>query len=44
MYEVRKRNPKSKIISLTPFSGCLAREIKEAVDIYNNKKRMMFFI
>lgn len=35
---VRKRNPKSKIISLTPFSGCLSVEIKEAVDRYNIKK------
>lgn len=35
---VRKRNPNSKIISLTPFSGCLAKEIKEVVERYNNEK------
>ena len=34
---VRERNPKSKIISLTPFSGCLAKEIKEVVDLYNKE-------
>lgn len=32
---VRERNPKSKIIALTPFSGCLALEIKAVVDKYN---------
>lgn len=35
---VRERNPLSKIISLTPFSGCLAKEIKEVVEKYNNEK------
>ncbi len=34
---VRERNPLSKIISLTPFSGCLAKEIKEVVEKYNNE-------
>ena len=28
----------SKIISLTPFSGCLAKEIKEVVEKYNKEK------
>ena len=32
---VRERNPDSKIISLTPFSGCLADEINEIVTKYN---------
>jgi len=36
---VRERNPHSKIISLTPFSGCLAKEIKEVVDLYNKEKK-----
>lgn len=35
---VRQRNPKAKIISLTPFSGCLAEEIKETVDRFNSEK------
>ena len=35
---VRERNPLSKIISLTPFSGCLAKEIKEVVEKYNREK------
>lgn len=35
---VRERNPLSKIISLTPFSGWLAGEIREAVEEYNNEK------
>lgn len=35
---VRKRNPNSKIISLTPFSGCLAAEIKETVEKFNFEK------
>ncbi len=35
---VRERNPLSKIISLTPFSGCLAKEIKEVVEKYNKEK------
>jgi len=35
---VRERNPKAKIISLTPFSGCLAKEIKELVEKYNKEK------
>ena len=35
---VRNRNPKSKIISLTPFSGCLAKEIREVVEKYNSEK------
>lgn len=35
---VRERNPLSKIISLTPFSGCLANEIKEVVEKYNKEK------
>jgi len=35
---VRERNPKSKIISLTPFSGCLAKEIKEMVEKHNKEK------
>ncbi len=34
---VRERNPLSKIISLTPFSGCLAKEIKEVVEKYNKE-------
>lgn len=34
---VRKRNPHSKIIALTPFSGCLAEEIKMVTDTYNSK-------
>ncbi len=34
---VRGRNPQSKIISLTPFSGCLAKEIKEVVEAYNQE-------
>ncbi len=42
---VRERNLKSKIISLTPFSGCLAKEIKEVVESYNNEKSdNVFFI
>lgn len=32
---VRERNINSKIISLTPFSGCLAKEIEETVTKYN---------
>ncbi|MBO5454109.1 MAG: hypothetical protein J6A69_09130 [Clostridia bacterium] len=32
---VRKRNPDSIIISVTPYSGCLAEEIKESVNKYN---------
>ena len=35
---VRERNPISKIISLTPFSGCLAKEIEEVVKKYNKEK------
>ena len=35
---VRERNPKAKIISLTPFSGCVAKEIDEAVKKYNSEK------
>ena len=35
---VRGQNPISKIISLTPFSGCLAGEIKEVVEKYNAEK------
>ena len=35
---VRERNPLSKIISLTPFSGCLAKEIKEAVEKHNKER------
>ena len=35
---VRERNPLSKMISLTPFSGCLAREIDEVVKKYNKEK------
>jgi len=35
---VRERNPLSKIISLTPFSGCLAKEIKEVVEKFNKEK------
>lgn len=38
MCVVRNRNPKSKIISLTPFSGCLAKEIREVVEKYNSEK------
>ena len=34
---VRERNPVSKIISLTPFSGCLAKEIKEMVEKHNRE-------
>ena len=34
---VRKRNPKATIISLTPFSGCLVKEIKTAVEEYNHQ-------
>jgi len=34
---VRERNKNAKIISLTPFSGCLAKEIKVAVDNYNSQ-------
>lgn len=40
---VRERNPKSKIISLTPFSGCLAKEIKEVVDAFNKEKNDTVF-
>jgi lysophospholipase L1-like esterase len=40
---VRERNPKAKIISLTPFSGCLAREIKESVEKHNKEKNDMVF-
>ena len=40
---VRKRNPDSKIISLTPFYGCLAKEIKDAVEKYNNEKNDSVF-
>ncbi len=35
---VRERNPKSKIIALTPFFGCLTKEIKTAVDKHNAEK------
>lgn len=35
---VRERNPESKIISLTPFSGCLTEEIKEVVERHNKEK------
>ena len=35
---VRERNPRAKIISLTPFSGCLTEEIKEAVEKYNKQR------
>lgn len=35
LISVRKRNTKSKIISLTPFSGALAEEINTAVKKYN---------
>ena len=35
---VRERNPLAKIIALTPFSGCLAKEIKEVVDKFNEEK------
>lgn len=34
---VRERNPLSKIICLTPFSGCLAKEIEEVVEKYNKE-------
>ena len=34
---VRERNKNSKIISLTPFSGCLAKEISEVVEKYNRE-------
>jgi hypothetical protein len=34
---LRKRNPRAKILALTPFSGCLAKEIKEAVDAYRQE-------
>lgn len=40
---VRELNPKAKIISLTPFSGCLAREIKESVEKHNKEKNDMVF-
>lgn len=33
---LRDRNKKAKIISLTPFSGCLSKEIKESVEKYNS--------
>ena len=32
---VRDNNKNSQIIALTPFSGCMAKEIGEAVDYYN---------
>lgn len=35
---VRKENPAAKIISLTPFSGCLAAEICETVEAFNRKQ------
>lgn len=35
---VRERNKDSKIISLTPFCGELAQEIKEVVEIYNRER------
>lgn len=34
----RKQNPNAIIISLTPFSGCLAKEIDIVVKKYNNEK------
>lgn len=34
---VRKRNPNSRIIALTPFCGALADEIKKSVDNFNEK-------
>ncbi len=40
---VRERNPMSKMISLTPFSGCLAKEIKETVEKYNKEKNDKVF-
>jgi len=40
---VRERNPKAKIISLTPFSGWLAKEIKEVVEKYNQEKNDAVF-
>lgn len=41
---VRKRNPKAKIISLTPFSGCLAKEIRETVAEHNISKNDDVFL
>lgn len=40
---VRGRNSKAKIISLTPFSGCLAKEIKEVVEKYNKERADTIF-
>ena len=34
---VRDRNKNSKIISVTPFPGCLAKEIEESVTKYNKE-------
>lgn len=34
---VRTRNKNSTIIALTPFSGCLAAEIKYCTEVHNNK-------
>ena len=40
---VRERNPLSKIISLTPFAGFVAKEIKEVVDKFNEEKNDSVF-
>lgn len=34
---VRSRNPKAKIVSLTPFSGWLEQEVVQAVKLYNDQ-------
>ena len=34
---LRQRNPRAKILSLTPFSGCMAKEIKAAVEAYRRE-------
>lgn len=36
---VRERNPKSRLISLTPFCGALAEEIHEVVTLFNNNRQ-----
>ncbi len=40
---VRERNPKSQIISLTPFCGALAEEIREVVNLFNSKRQDTVF-
>ncbi len=36
---LRQRNPRARLLALTPFSGSLAKEIKEAVEAYRQESK-----